>query len=172
MDLGLDGRVALVTGASQGIGLAIAQRLWEEGCRVAVVARDKSRLDESARGMKGPHSQDILALACDVMSAEQVNDAVARTLERFGRILANTVSPAFTLTPLLRNFIQRHADEHKQTFAEAEAAMLAGFRPRIEVKRSGQPTETASVVAFLASRQASFVNGADVRVDGGSVASV
>jgi NAD(P)-dependent dehydrogenase (short-subunit alcohol dehydrogenase family) len=87
-------------------------------------------------------------------------------------ILVNTVSPAFTLTPLLRAFIERTAADQSITFDEAQAAMLKNFRPHIEVRRPGKPEEVAAAVAFLASELASFVNGADLRVDGGSVASV
>ena len=87
-------------------------------------------------------------------------------------ILVNTVSPAFTLTPLLRAFIERTAADQSITFDEAQAAMLKNFRPHIEVRRPGKPEEVAAAVAFLASELASFVNGTDLRVDGGSVASV
>jgi 3-oxoacyl-[acyl-carrier protein] reductase len=50
--------------------------------------------------------------------------------------------------------------------------MLRDFRPNIAVGRPGTPVETAAAVVFLASEAASFINGANLRVDGGSVASV
>ncbi|GIF62571.1 3-hydroxyacyl-CoA dehydrogenase [Asanoa ishikariensis] len=73
----MDGRVALVTGASRGIGQAVAHRLSAEGARVALVARDKGALDEAAAGCAGP----VLAIPADVTDPEQVESAYA-TVER------------------------------------------------------------------------------------------
>jgi 3-oxoacyl-[acyl-carrier protein] reductase len=56
MNLGLDGRVALVAGASRGIGLAIAQALSAEGCRVALAARGEGGLETARQSIAGPAS--------------------------------------------------------------------------------------------------------------------
>ncbi|HTV65524.1 MAG TPA: SDR family oxidoreductase [Bryocella sp.] len=87
-------------------------------------------------------------------------------------ILVNTVSPAFIMTPLLSEFLQKMADEQGITHQEAVNRFLAGNRPHIELKRPGQSEEVASAVVYLASERASFITGANLRVDGGSVASV
>jgi 3-oxoacyl-[acyl-carrier protein] reductase len=52
MDLGLHGKVALITGAGQGIGKAIALTLADEGCNVAICGRNKDALDSSAKEVK------------------------------------------------------------------------------------------------------------------------
>ncbi|TME74112.1 MAG: SDR family NAD(P)-dependent oxidoreductase, partial [Chloroflexi bacterium] len=62
MDLGLQGRVAAVTGGSRGVGYAIAQALLAEGCRVAICARDKARLDAAAQSL----GHDVFAQPADV----------------------------------------------------------------------------------------------------------
>jgi NAD(P)-dependent dehydrogenase (short-subunit alcohol dehydrogenase family) len=114
-------------------------------------------------------------LGADYNSAKGALNTLTKTLSKAYAaegILVNTVSPAFTLTPLLRSFIERTAADQSITFDEAQAAMLKSFRPHIEVRRPGKPEDVAAAVAFLASELASFVNGADMRVDGGSVASV
>ena len=49
---------------------------------------------------------------------------------------------------------------------------MTSFRPHLEVKRPGRPEEVAAAVVFLASAQASFITGSNLRVDGGSVASI
>ena len=87
-------------------------------------------------------------------------------------ILVNTVSPAFIMTPLLRQFLRKMADERHASFDETVAQFLAQNRPHIELKRPGTSEEVAAAVVFLASERASFITGANLRVDGGSVASV
>jgi NAD(P)-dependent dehydrogenase (short-subunit alcohol dehydrogenase family) len=62
MDLGIDGKVALVTAASKGLGRGAAAALAAEGCRVAICARDPERLAETANELPG----EILALPADV----------------------------------------------------------------------------------------------------------
>ena len=75
MDLGLAGKVALVSGASRGIGRAIALALSREGCRVAAVARGEADLATLP---------DVLPIACDVTTVEGVELAIARTVAELG----------------------------------------------------------------------------------------
>lgn len=78
------GRVALVTGASRGIGLAIAQRLVAEGARVCLTARGAEALAEAVRGLGGP--QVALGVAGRADDADHRAAALAATVEAFGRI--------------------------------------------------------------------------------------
>jgi len=87
-------------------------------------------------------------------------------------ILVNTVSPAFIMTPLVANMLQKMAKEQGTSAEEVAAQFLEKNRPHIELKRPGESEEVASAVVYLASEQASFITGANLRVDGGSVASV
>lgn len=70
------GRVALVTGASKGIGLAAARRLAADGCRVALLARDKATLEDAAAGLDG----ESLVVPADVTDPDQL-EAAFRTVE-------------------------------------------------------------------------------------------
>lgn len=80
----MTGKVAVVTGASMGIGEAIAKRFASEGASVVLLSRDVSR-GETARQRVG-HTERTLALACDVRSREEIDRALAQTLAKFGRV--------------------------------------------------------------------------------------
>jgi sorbitol-6-phosphate 2-dehydrogenase len=83
----LDGRVALVTGAAQGLGEAIARRLAAEGCRaVAVADLVGDRVVETAKTIEAETRVEALGIAVDVTKEEQVERMVRETVERFGRL--------------------------------------------------------------------------------------
>lgn len=71
MDLGLTGKMALITGASKGIGRAVAEVLAEEGCNITLVARDKERLEQTAAAIRSRHN---VAVATDVADLSQGAD--------------------------------------------------------------------------------------------------
>ncbi|MBW2270057.1 MAG: glucose 1-dehydrogenase [Deltaproteobacteria bacterium] len=81
----VSGRVALVTGASSGLGVDMARGLAEAGAHLVLAARRIDRLDALAAELS-ERGAEVLAVKCDVADEEQVDGLVARTLERFGRI--------------------------------------------------------------------------------------
>jgi 3-oxoacyl-[acyl-carrier protein] reductase len=93
----LHGKTALITGASRGIGLAIARRLVDEGARVCVTARKAEALGEAVEALGGP--EHAIAVAGRADDPEHQPAAVARTLEAFGSldILVNNagINPAY-----------------------------------------------------------------------------
>ena len=266
MDLGLKQKVALVTGSSKGIGLAVAARLAAEGCRVTLTARNPEELAAARRELEA-RGGTVHAVAGDACNPVDIERVVAETEARFGAlhilvnnvggvgrfatfdeledrdwiglfelnllsavrftraalpylrrnrwgrivniasesgiqpdaemphynatkgalltlskslsktlakdgILVNAVSPAFIRTPLIQGMMEEAAREQGVSVAAAIGSFLAAHRPHLELHRPGEDDEVATVVAFLASEAASFVNGANWRVDGGSVASV
>jgi NAD(P)-dependent dehydrogenase (short-subunit alcohol dehydrogenase family) len=86
MDLGMQGQVAFITGASKGIGRATARLLSEEGCRVVVTARGKALLEEVAEEISSATGNEVHPITGDMMVDEDVQRAVAETLDRYGRI--------------------------------------------------------------------------------------
>ena len=85
MELGLKGKVAIITGASRGIGEAIAKEFLAEGCRVAICARDNERLQQTAAALR-QGGGEVLALATDVTDAQAVGRLAQAVNDQWGRI--------------------------------------------------------------------------------------
>jgi 3-oxoacyl-[acyl-carrier protein] reductase len=86
MDLGLKGRVAVVTGASKGIGKAIARGLAQEGVHLVLIARTKETLDQSAEEIRKATGVQTLALTADVRDMAAVKEAAAAAAAEFKTI--------------------------------------------------------------------------------------
>jgi 3-oxoacyl-[acyl-carrier protein] reductase len=87
MELGLKGKVAVVAGASRGIGLATAARLRAEGATVVMVGRDEQNLARAALRVSGsPSSEEVAVMPADVCSEEQTRGVVEAIERRWGRI--------------------------------------------------------------------------------------
>ena len=97
MDLGLNDRVAIITGSSTGLGFASARALAAEGCRVVICARTPDTLQEARRRLVEITSDDsVLAIVADVRREEGVRSLIDQSVEAFGGIdvLVNNVGVA------------------------------------------------------------------------------
>lgn len=266
MDLGIQGKKALVTGADSGIGWETARLLLAEGVEVMISDKDQESLDAAAARLSAGSSR-LHAVAADVTDTASVENLAAQTqillgdidilvqssgvtgaqglfheideegwrstldvdlmgpvrllraflppLRRggWGRIvlltsedavqpyddelpycsakagvlalakglsrsyaseglLVNAVSPAFIHTPMTDAMMDKRADEKGTDRGGAIESFLEEERPYMELGRRGEPEEVASVITFLCSDRASFVNGSNYRVDSGSVATI
>ena len=81
----LTGEVALVTGGSRGLGLALGRELAAHGCRLAICARDERELERARADLEG-RGAETLAIPCDITDRAQVEAMVAAVTGRYGRI--------------------------------------------------------------------------------------
>lgn len=87
-------------------------------------------------------------------------------------VLVNSVSPAYIATPMTDAMMEKRSQQMGVSFEKAVSSFLEAERPNIELKRRGKAEEVADAIGFLCSERASFVLGANFRVDGGSVATL
>lgn len=260
MDLGLDGKVAIVAAASKGLGKASALALAREGARVTICARNEADLSAAAGQIRQETGAEVLTVPADLTSAEGITGVVAATAERFGGVdvlVNNSGGPArgrfadFTdddwrrafevvtlnfvrfvreVVPYMRakrwgRIVGIQSSSVKQpvegidlsngtrpgvaglmkaimpelakdgitinlvlpgVFLTSRISPGAGRSPEgdkalqeqlapvaatIPLGRLGEPIELGSLVAFLASQQASYITGSVYQIDGGSIRS-
>lgn len=256
MDFGLAGKAAIVTGASRGLGAAIAEALAREGMRLFLIARDRTRLDEVAAELTNRYGVKADVHAADLASPEALANAaqvalaaldtvdvlvncagatkrgdffqltaddwtngfalkffgavhlskalwpalkksrgsivniaglgarmpaadftiggsVNSALLNFTKALAeigirdgvrvNAINPGYFMTDRLTNALRAEMERTGKSQDEAAKALLAARG----TTRFGKPEEVGSLVAFMVSGQAGYLNGAAVELDGG-----
>lgn len=169
MDLGIAQRTAVVGGASSGLGRASTLRLAEAGCALLPWARQQEALPvtaEEARRAGSPRVETVTADASSNEAAAIVADAFVSHFGGADILVLNAGGPPpgdATLHDAPR--CARPSDcwsRRPSTWARAG----------IPAARDGEPDEIGSVVAFLCSESAGYVNGAFVPVDGGMLRSL
>lgn len=147
MDMGISGKVAVITGSSSGIGLAIAEGFAKEGAHIVLVARQVDRLHEAARSLKEQFGVRVLEVAVDVATPEGVDAVVESVRSAFGGadILVNNAGTGSNET------IMEAADEKWQFYWElhvmAAVRLARGLVPGMRARGGGAIIHNASICA-------------------------
>ena len=134
MDLGLRGKVALVSASSKGLGFATARELAAEGASLAMCARGEAALETARRAVVDETSADVLAIAADVATTEGVEQVTRAALERFGHVDILVINaggpPAGTFDKHDWKAWQAAVDLTLRSAVELTRAVLPGMRER------------------------------------------
>ncbi|MGN6551563.1 MAG: SDR family NAD(P)-dependent oxidoreductase [Pararhizobium sp.] len=147
MDLGLKDKVAVVTGASVGIGLGVAEAFAREGAHVVLAARSRERLEAEAERIAKSHRVRTKAVACDIATAEGANVLIGGIRESFGGadILVNNAGTGSNET------IMEAPDEKWQAYWElhvmAAVRLARGIVPMMRERGGGAIVHNASICA-------------------------
>jgi NAD(P)-dependent dehydrogenase (short-subunit alcohol dehydrogenase family) len=189
MDLGLRDATVVVAGGTSGMGRAAAECFAADGARVAVFARSKPDLDDTAAALTQLGSPDAVGLAVDLFDHESVDVAMAELGDRWGHlnalvnaagplenlsmslapdILVNTVSPGTFASESFRSSLAQVPGVDENDLHDIMRYIGENFDNHVHLDRAAAPSEIGPVIAFLASALNSYTTGANVNVDGGS----
>src|SRR6267378_1204586 len=152
----LDGKVVAITGGSQGIGLAIAERFAQEGADVAFCYRsNKAGAEEVAAGIR-KLGRKAVGFQYDVGRVAEGQKFIADAAAQFGRIgiPINNIAPGAIETPINTKLLN-------------DPVKLNALLENIPLKRLGKPEDVASMAVFLASSDSDYATGTTFFVDGG-----
>ncbi len=186
---GVTGRVAFVTGASQGIGRACALALAEGGAIVGLAARNEEKLAEVAKEIEAQGGQAAV-FRMDVSNEDEVKAAIKAAISHFGKIEILVNNAGITRDMLLLRMKRADWDQVLQTNLTGpylcaqvnavapgyiETAMTEALPAELKAKvneaiplgRAGSDMEVAHAVKFLASEEAAYITGHVLNVNGG-----
>ncbi len=147
MDLGLADKVAVITGGSVGIGLAVARELAREGVHLALVARDQERLAARVQEIREEFGVRALGVAADVATAEGCSNVIAEVMREYGGcdLLINNAGTGSNETIMAApdDKWQRYFDLHVM----AAVRLARGLAPMMRARGAGVILNNASICA-------------------------
>ena len=140
----LTGKVAVVTGASSGLGQQFARALSEQGCDVAILARRKERLEEFSKELK-QNGHDCLPVSCDVTDEASIKEAVKAVVDHFGKIDILVNNAGITKDGLLVAMSEADFDNVIDTNLKGCFQMIRFASRRMMKQRYGRIINVSSV---------------------------
>lgn len=148
MDLGLRGRVALVTGASSGIGKAIAEVFAEEGCLVAVLSRSETKLKDAANDIAAKSGSKVLPVVCDVTNKDQIKSAVEQVATKLGEIDILVCNGGGPPSGTFDKFTDEHWDLAYELNLKSTIRLCMQVLPGMKKRKWGRIINVTSVAAI------------------------
>lgn len=146
---GLDGKVAIVTGGSRGIGRAIAERLAEEGARVVVVARSAEGAEAAAAELPGDQH---VGIACDISDREAVDALIKRVESELGGLDILVNNAGITADNILVRLNDEDWDRVLDTNLKGAFLMVRAAARGMMKRRTGRIINITSVVGLTGNR--------------------
>ena len=150
----LAGRIALITGASRGIGLAIAQKLGQLGARLSICARNQSKLEDSAATLRAS-GFEVLVTQTDVTREEQISNLVQRTKQAFGPVDILVNNAGIGLFGPFQNHSEADWDTILNTNLKSVFLMSRAVAPEMILRKTGHIINISSLAG-----KNTFANGA------------
>src|SRR2546422_899378 len=170
MNLELNDKVVVVTGASRGIGRAIALGMAAEGARVVAVARDKAALDKLVTEARARSKKDAVAICADLSQLAEV----ARVVEEARRAGGGRIDVLVNNAGAIRGggFLDMPDAQWLNDWSLKLMGYIRMARAVFPIMKAQGGGRIVNVVCFLASARASFITGICITVDGGATRGV
>lgn len=147
---GLDGRVALVTGGSRGLGLVMATALANAGADVAVVSRQQSGAEASAAQIAEKTGRRAIGIAADVTKADDVNRAVGTVVDTYGQIDILVNNAGVNIRKPIEEFDEESWDLVQATNLKAPYLCARAVSPHMKERGYGRVINIASMLGMAA----------------------
>lgn len=146
----LDGKVALITGGAQGLGLVMAEALAGAGARIALTSRDRGKAAEAAQSITDATGVSAIGITADVTDTPQVNDMVQKVIDEFGRIDILINNAGINIRKPIEQFADEDWDAVQNTNLKAPFLCSRAVAKQMKQQRYGRVINLSSMLGSVA----------------------